>query len=173
MAENKSYTKEEVAKIAPHYRGKIENFDPAKVSRKKAPQPKRTSGPKGPGVTPPDALNQGTPTPQRNELILSEAIFGPDVFVREIIATETFTANYAKIIPMALEVYSQCTVDERQLDRVIVKEEFTYYATAMLWLKLLTIKDKQKHSALTRLKNKSSRVLMKRLLTFHNCYINI
>jgi len=142
-------TRDDIAKIAPHYRGKPENFDPAKVSKKKAPMPKRTQGPKGPGVTPPTNLNQGTPTPQKNESMLSEAIFGPDVYVTEIHAAETFSASYAKLIPLAAEVHSQYATDERQLDRVIVKEELMYYATALLWLKLLSVKDKQKFTSLT------------------------
>lgn len=148
-AEKKFFTKEEISKIAPHYKGNSKNFDPEKVSKKKVRQPKRQAGPKDSAVTPPTHLNQGTPTPQRNESMLSEAIFGPDVYVTEITAAETFTTNFAKLVPLALEVHSQYAIDVNMLDRKLAKEELSYYATAMLWLKLLSIKDKQKFSALS------------------------
>jgi hypothetical protein len=80
-AEEKNiYSVEELRKVAPFYKGKPENFDPKKIG-KKAPPPKRL-GPKSPNPTPPSRVNMPhTPTPQRNEPIISEAIFGVDITV--------------------------------------------------------------------------------------------
>jgi hypothetical protein len=46
-------------------------------------------------------------------------------------------------------VYNNIAVDEKQLDRKIAKEELSYYATGVLWLKLLEVNAKQPNLALT------------------------
>lgn len=48
----KVYTKEEIAKLAPGYRGNPENFDPSKKGRKSTPKQKSNAGPKTADVTP-------------------------------------------------------------------------------------------------------------------------
>jgi hypothetical protein len=83
LAEKKGYTPEEIRKMAPGYRGKQENFDPSRAGKKKAPAPQRL-GPKSP-APPLMALERNkNPTPQRNDPILSETIFGVDIAVTEI-----------------------------------------------------------------------------------------
>lgn len=143
-----TYSKEEIAKIAPGYRGKPENFDPSKKGKRGPPKPITRLGPKTDKVTPPTHL-QTKSTPQRNDPIISEAIFGVDVSVTEILPRQYFHANYVKLPAIAAEVYDAYRTDEKQLERVIVREEIAYYATAMLWLKLLDIKAKQGNEALT------------------------
>ncbi|KDR14853.1 hypothetical protein L798_11493 [Zootermopsis nevadensis] len=91
-----------------------------------------------------------TPTPQRNNLIISEAIFGVDFTITEIEPRQNFEANYSKLPDIAVEVYNNISVDEKQLDRRMAKEELSYYATGMLWLKLLEVKAKQPNHALAR-----------------------
>lgn len=143
------YSREEIAKIAPGYRGKPENFDPSKRGKKVSnPKPVTRLGPKTDKVTPPQNL-QTKSTPQRNDPIISEAIFGIDISVTEIMPRQNFKANYAKLPAIAAEVYDGYRADEKQLERVIVREEISYYATAMLWLKLLDVKAKQANTALT------------------------
>jgi hypothetical protein len=39
-AEKKTFSAEEIAKIAPRYKGKHENFDPTKVGKRRASQTK-------------------------------------------------------------------------------------------------------------------------------------
>jgi hypothetical protein len=138
----------EIRKVAPFYRGKPENFDPKRVG-KKTPPPKRL-GPKSPLPTPPSRINTPqTPTPQRNKPMISEAIFGVDITVFEIEPRQTFDANYSNVPDLAVEVYNDIAVDEKHLDRKMAKEELYYYATGMLWLKLLEVKAKQPTLALT------------------------
>jgi hypothetical protein len=133
---------------APFYKGKPENFDQKKIG-KKAPPPKRL-GPKSPNPTPPSRVNTPqTPTPQRNEPIISEAIFGVDITVYEIKPRQNFEANYSKLPDIAVEVYNNISIDEKQLDRKMAKEELSYYATSMLWLKLFEVKAKQPNISLT------------------------
>lgn len=149
MAEKKSYSVEEVRKIAPGYRGKLENFDPTKVGKKRseakprAPKEKRDA-------TLPAATDMGhPPTAQRNDSIISEAIFGVDVTVTEIAPRQSFAANYAKVVDIAEEIHSAYQVDEKQLDRIIAREEVSYYATALLHLRLIDVKAKQGEQTLT------------------------
>lgn len=49
---------------------------------------------------------------------------------------------------VAAEVYEGYRADERQLERLLVREEVSYYATAMLHLKLLEVKAKQSETVL-------------------------
>lgn len=107
---------------------------------KKAP-PQQRLGLKSPLPTPPSRVNMPqTPTPQRNDLIISEAIFGVDTTVTEIEPRQNFEANYSKLPDIAVKVYNNISVDEKHLDRRMGKEELSYYATGMLWLKLLEVK---------------------------------
>jgi hypothetical protein len=147
--EKKVYSLEEIKKIAPGYRGKPENFDLKRAGQK--PRPKaRASGPKSPFVTPPGALERNkNPTEQKNELILQDSIFGVDVTVIPIQPRENFSTSFAQVPLIAAETYAQCSVDERQIDRVLAKEEMSYYATCLLWTKLIDVKAKQGRKTLT------------------------
>jgi hypothetical protein len=90
-------TVEEIRKVAPFCRGKPENFYPKRVG-KKTPPPRRL-GPKSPLPTPPSRIN----TPQHNEPMISEAIFGVDITVFEIQPRQTFEANYSKVPDLAVK----------------------------------------------------------------------
>jgi hypothetical protein len=140
----KVFTKEEIAKLAPNYRGKAENFDPAKVGQKSKPPPRSKLGPKQPTPTPPSHINAPQkPTAQRNESMISKAIFGVDVIVTEIDASQEFNANYSKVPAIANEIYAAIRPDEMMIDKIVVKEKISYYATAMLWMKLIEVKTKE------------------------------
>jgi hypothetical protein len=62
---------------------------------------------------------------------------------------EDFSTSFTKLPEIAVETYNQCAIDERQIDRVLAKEEMSYYATSLLWLKLIDVKAKQGWEALT------------------------
>jgi hypothetical protein len=86
-------------------------------------------------VTAPTAMEKNTtPTEQKNELLLAESIFSMDVNIIPIGHTEDFSTSFAQLPNTAAETYSQCATDERQMDRVLVKE-MSYYATSLLWKK--------------------------------------
>lgn len=153
MESKKTYTLEEIKKLAPGYKGKAENFDPSKVGKKRgAPKPKASKqqrpGPSS-GEVPPPTNPQKEATPQRNEPIISESIFGIDVTVTKIAPRQEFSACYNRVIDVALETYQNFRPDEKQLDRLLAKEEVAYYATSMLWIKLIDVKAKEGQTALT------------------------
>ena len=79
-SEKKVYSLEEIRQLAPGYRGKPENFDPKKVGQKVKPKTKSSLGPKSAQPTAPTALHKnGSPSEQKNKLLLAESIFGVDV----------------------------------------------------------------------------------------------
>lgn len=152
--EKKVYTSEEIKKIAPGYRGKAENFDPLKKGKKREagpPRPKANNPRPGPtsSEVPPPTHPQKAPTSQRNESIISESIFGIDVSVTEIAPRQEFSASYNRLIDISLETYQNLRPDEKQLDRLIMKEEMAYYATSLLWMKIIDVKAKEGLIALT------------------------
>lgn len=151
----KQYTPEEIAKLAPHYKGKPENFDATKIGKarkkggtdnSKKTNPESTQQkPKTKMESRPVAQFQEankTPTPQKNHSLLSEAIFGPEVTVVPIEPKQEFAASYSAIPELAKEVFLEYAKDVPAMDRVMIKEEFSYYATALLWLRLIDIKQK-------------------------------
>jgi hypothetical protein len=155
MAEPKVFTKDEIAILAPRYRGKPENFNPNKkrppgpIVRKRNPQQQKL-GPTSPNVVPGSEVNTPQkPTAQRNESIIAESIFGVDVCVVPIQPRQNFQTNLAKIDDLAVETYTSYIPDVKQLDRKLAKEEMSYYATGLLWLKLIDVKAKQGRQALT------------------------
>lgn len=131
--------REDIKRIAPIYKGKIEKFDPARVKSKKEraqtkpselpamqqqdnvptqtkPTPRLLTLPK------PALENENkTPTSQCNESIMSEAIFGPNVTVVPIVLRQQFEEQLAALPQLALEYVTQ-----------LIKEELSYYYTAML-----------------------------------------
>lgn len=83
------------------------------------------------------------PTEQRNETLISEAIFAPNVSVVPVEPRQTFTENYAALPRLSILMYREYAKDVRLLDRELIKEELSYYCTAMLWLRLINVKSKQ------------------------------
>lgn len=101
-------------------------------------------------VTPPTMAHVAKQeTPQRNESMITDAIFGIGVSVTEIAPRQNFDINLSKLPILCAEIYDNYKPDERQLDRIIMREEVAYYGTALTWLRLLNIKAKQGNQALT------------------------
>lgn len=161
QAEKKVFNADEIKQLAPGYRGKPENFDVAKVGRKPRTN-KKILGPKSPNVVPP--LMTNTPQikgVQRNESLITDAVFGIGVSVAEIAPRQNFDINLSKVPTLCAEIFSNCKPDERQLDRLIAREEMSYYGTALMWLRLLDIKAKQGTTALTSAEKDICRVTAK------------
>ncbi|APG78157.1 Capsid [Hubei tetragnatha maxillosa virus 8] len=139
----KVLTRDEIAKVNPNYRGKPENFKP---NHKRGPQQqRRRTGPKGPEVPPPRHKDvPQTPTPQRNDSIIAEAIFGVNVSVQPIEPLQNFQISNANYIPLVNETFDQYSADERMLNRTLCREEFVYYCILLLWFRMLEIKAKQR-----------------------------
>lgn len=156
MESKREYTSEEIAKIAPHYRGKAKNFDPAKVGKGRAkpnvaPQ-KEQKAAKPPIMTmPKPTLTEANsePTKQKNSSLLAESIFGQEVTVVPIAPEERFQASYSAVPTIASEVYREYAKDVQMIDRLMIKEEMCYYFTALFWLRMLDLKSKYGLQALT------------------------
>lgn len=74
---------------------------------------------------------------------------GVDVSVTEIAPWQEFSAGNHQIVDLDLETYQNLRADEKQLNRVIAKEEVVYYYIATLWFKLLDVNAKEGDRALT------------------------
>jgi hypothetical protein len=72
-----------------------------------------------------------------------------DVTIIAIEPREDFSTSVAQLPNIAVETYNQCATDERQMDRVLAKEKMSYYATSLMWIKLIDVKAKQGREALT------------------------
>lgn len=104
-------------------------------------------GPSSPALPLPTHPQTKT-TPQTNESIISEAIFGIDVSVTEIEPRQEFWINLSEAMNIAVNVYDSYRANEPTLDRRIAREEVMYYVTALLQLRRLEIKAKQGDTAL-------------------------
>jgi hypothetical protein len=82
-------------------------------------------------------------------MLLAESIFGVDVTVIPIQPREDFSTSFSRLPEIAVETYNQCSVDEGQMERVIAKEEMSYYAAGLLWMNMIDVKAKQKIESLT------------------------
>lgn len=161
MGDEKKYSAEEVAKMASHYKGKPENFNPAKLGQRKRKaqntakrppvQQQRVRPPPITKLPTPELLHRNTnPTPQKNHSLLEESIFGCEVTVVPIAPKEDFTPTYAAVPALAEEVFREYAKDVQMMDRKLVREELSYYFTGLLWLRLLDIKQKYGLRALTK-----------------------
>lgn len=113
--------------------------EPPVIEKKKVSMPK-------PQLT----QDESGPTKQKNESILAEAIFSPNVTVVPVEPRQTFQESYAALPQLSLETYREYEKDVKHIDRLLVKEEMAYYNTAMLWLRLINVKSKQGLQALSR-----------------------
>lgn len=166
MAEQ-HFTAEQIAKIAPNYKGKPEKFDPAKVKGRRGakviqqrgratetkPESKEAEAkPERRQVTLPKPVlkeREQKPTAQKNETLIAEAIFAPNVSVVPVEPRQTFQESYAALPQIAFLMYREYAKDVKLIDRELIKEELSYYCTAMLWLRLVNVKSKQGLQELT------------------------
>lgn len=157
MAESKEtpkkiFTSEEIKQICPGYRGRPEKFDPTKVGSKirQLKNLKAKRGPSSDAPPQPSVIDRPQkPTPQQNDSMIAESIFGVDISVAPIDPRQNFSANYSQLPNLSLETFANFEPDVKQLERTIVKEEFCYYTTGLLWLKILDVKAKQGRQSLS------------------------
>lgn len=142
----KIYTKEEIKKIAPGYRGKPEKFNPNHRGGPKPPA--KPQGPSSPQVPAPTALGV-KPTAQKNTPMWADSIFGIDVSVREINVNQEIMPSFARLPEIVDEVFTSIGGDDNNLSKQMSKGMLSYYSTAMLWARLLDIKAKRGDTALS------------------------
>lgn len=54
-----------------------------------------------------------------------------------------FSTSFAVIPQIAEKIFKELEIDEVRLDRILAREEISYYATGLLWLRLIDVKIKQ------------------------------
>lgn len=102
MEDTKVHSVDQIMKIAPGYRDKPENFDLSKIKGKPSSSKAQSKlGPSTDKVPQPKFLNEPqTPTettPQKNNLMINEGIFGIGVSITLINPRQSFASSYANI----------------------------------------------------------------------------
>lgn len=147
----------QIRKIAPNYRGKRKEFDPSKV---KAKANKPQDGAEKPRSNKPPVLeklpearfqseNASKPTPQKNEPMWADSIFGVDVALRELTPTEEFSPGFQRLPVITKEIYTNVAADDTQVNKKFTLEMLDYYATTLLWARLIDLKAKRANVELT------------------------
>ncbi|CAG9822183.1 unnamed protein product [Phaedon cochleariae] len=70
------------------------------------------------------------------------SVFSAEVTVRETQSRRTFTLSALALIEIARQTFSEMLTDDPQLSKAMLPEYFDYYATALLWLRIINLKQK-------------------------------
>ncbi|KAG8234315.1 hypothetical protein J437_LFUL013055 [Ladona fulva] len=70
------------------------------------------------------------------------SLFSAGMSVREVVPRQTFTPSAPAAIEVAARTFSELVTDDANLSKTLLPEYVTYYTTAMLWLRILTLKEK-------------------------------
>ncbi len=107
--------------------------------------------PKSPTLPEPSFVKQNAanPTPQKDEAIWADSIFGIDVCLREERPKETFSPNFSRLPEITREVYSNMAADDSTLNKKLTSKMLSYYSTTLLWARLVDIKAKRAQTPLT------------------------
>lgn len=118
---------EEMRRVVLGYRGKSENLNLNKVKKQGSKPKDEKRGPKLNEIPKPKLIQANiTTTPQRNDSIITKAIFGQDVSVTPIDPRQNFSANYSQLPLLAREVYDQYYADNPMIDRQLIQVEMVY-----------------------------------------------
>lgn len=98
---------------------------------------------------PPVEKIDAAPTPQRNEPIWSEAIFGVDVVLKELDQVTEFIPSFARLNDINRVSWILMLGDDDRLNRKLTLELLNYHTATVLWARLLDIKAKRGHVELT------------------------
>lgn len=70
------------------------------------------------------------------------SVFSTGMSVREVVPRLTFTPSAPALVDITRQTYSELVTDEPNLSKVLLPEYLDYYATAMLWLRIASLKQK-------------------------------
>nr|UNI73913.1 MAG: hypothetical protein [brine shrimp partiti-like virus 3] len=97
-------------------------------------------GPAPPELPPPEALHLNKNPVVKNEPLWKDAIFGPDICVRENSPRTRVHPAATGFIPLVEDSYRYLVKADSRLQRELVPEAYRYYCVSLLWLRLLSIK---------------------------------
>lgn len=70
------------------------------------------------------------------------SLFSPGVSVRENVPRPTFDVSAPAIIEIAQQMYLDIVTDDPSLNKILLPEYISYYATALLWFRILSLKER-------------------------------
>lgn len=80
------------------------------------------------------------PTAQKNEPLFKDAIFAPEVYVRENNMRTTFTPSCVRLTQISEQVWQELTADNNQIDKQMLPQGLRYYSGLLLWLRIASLK---------------------------------
>ncbi|KAG8239802.1 hypothetical protein J437_LFUL019439 [Ladona fulva] len=110
------------------------------------PQPQQKRAQVVPSTLPPPtrkAANIGGTISTANPADAS--LFSAGMSVREVVPHQTFTPSAPAAMEISMRTYSELLTDDPNLSKTLLPEFFSYYSTTMLWLRILTLKEKNAH----------------------------
>ncbi|XP_030758050.1 uncharacterized protein LOC115883781 [Sitophilus oryzae] len=138
------------------YRGRPENqrdpnavrINPRESQETNPPPPPRGNpqrrGPPAGGLNKPTlAARNDAAKPQATSANPAEgSVFASQISVRETVQRQTFTPSAPALIEISRQTYAELLTDDAQLAKVLLPEYFDYYSTAMLWLRIVHLKQR-------------------------------
>lgn len=141
------------------YRGKPENQRDVNAQNAHRPRTQRPARANGP---PANQKPSGSTTPARPSLnkptLLEQnartkhnttsgnpadgAVFRESIAVRETRLRQTFTPSAPALVEISRNTFAELLTDDAQLGKALLPEFLDYYATAMLWLRIVHLKQK-------------------------------
>lgn len=70
------------------------------------------------------------------------SLFAKNICIREVVLRQTFTPSTPALIDISRQTYVELIRDDTSLTEVLLPEYLDYYATAMAWLRMVTLKQK-------------------------------
>ncbi|KAG5875756.1 hypothetical protein JTB14_022465 [Gonioctena quinquepunctata] len=70
------------------------------------------------------------------------SVFSAEVTVRETISRQLFSPSAPALIEISRQTYCEMVTEDSQLSKTILPEYLDYYATALLWLRITNLKQK-------------------------------
>lgn len=129
------------------YRGKAENQRDPRAQH----QPMRRAPPRAqprpqvrvPSEMPPPSLkskNEGGKITTTNPA--DATLFAENMSVKENTPRVFFTPSAPSLIDIAVQTYGELVTDDANLTKALLPEYLSYYATAMLWFRIITLKER-------------------------------
>lgn len=133
------------------YQGKPENQrNPRAPNAWRGPTRQPTDRPKPPSVRDaPSVLPSASRKHDASALKLTEtsspadgSLFASGMSVRETVPRQTSTPSAPAAIEISRQSYAELITDDNPLSKVMLPEYLDYYTTAMVWLRAVTLKQK-------------------------------
>lgn len=80
------------------------------------------------------------PTPQRNDSLCKDAIFTPEIYVKENNMRKEFQPSVIRLTDLTEQVWNELSVDNPQIDKQMLIEGFRYYTSALFWIRAVQLK---------------------------------